>query len=165
MLFRSIFDGWYENEDFSGDDIIVVEPGKTYYAKWIKPEPVEIQYSETKPIVVPGMTDMTGWSSSDESVVTVDESGNATAVNVGTAKISAEGVYKGRKQNFTIAVNVSPMLITYGSTSDDVIDGNETYNRPAIVYSQSVGKEEQLSDHIWFYPAKESAVQRAADAI
>ena len=161
-----IFDGWYENEDFSGDDIIVVEPGKTYYAKWIKPEPVEIQYSETKPIVVPGMTDMTGWSSSDESVVTVDESGNATAVNVGTAKISAEGVYKGRKQNFTITVNVSPMLITYGSTGDDAIGWDHTYNRPAVVYSQPVGEsEEQLSDHIWFYPAKESVDASSGEKI
>ena len=151
-----VFDGWYDNESFNGESVTDVESGKTYYAKWIEIEPVELQYSQTKPITVLGMTDMTGWSSSDESVVTVDESGNATAVNVGTAKIFAEGIYKGRKQNFTITVNVSPMLITYGRTSDDVIDGNETYNRPAIVYSQSVGKEEQLSDHIWFYPAKES---------
>ena len=151
-----VFDGWYDNESFNGESITNVESGKTYYAKWIEIEPIELQYSETKPITVPGMTGITGCSSSDESVVTVDENGNATAVNVGTANISGEGIYKGRKQNFTIAVNVSPMLITYGSTSDDVIDGNETYNRPAIVYSQSVGKEEQLSDHIWFYPAKES---------
>lgn len=153
----SIFEDWYDNAELTGDPVNTYEIGKTYYAKWIKPEPVEIQYSETKPIVVPGMTDMTGWSSSDESVVTVDESGNATAVNVGTAKISAEGVYKGRKQNFTITVNVSPMLITYGSTGDDAIGWDHTYNRPAVVYSQPVGEnEEQLSDHIWFYPAKES---------
>lgn len=154
---NSIFDGWYDNESFNGESVTDVESGKTYYAKWIEIEPVELQYSQTKPITVLGMTDMTGWSSSDESVVTVDESGNATAVNVGTAKISAEGIYKGRKQNFTITVNVSPMLITYGSTGDDAIGWDHTYNRPAVVYSQPVGgNEEQLSDHIWFYPAKES---------
>lgn len=51
-----VFDGWYYEEDFSGDKILGIEPGRaedvTVYAKWVSEEEIEAQKQAEKDAII-----------------------------------------------------------------------------------------------------------------
>ena len=123
----AIFEGWYENAEFTGEAVAAAEAGKTYYAKWIGMENIELQYGAEQTIVSNGVT-LSGYESDNPSVATVDTNGNVKAVGVGTATISATGTYDNEPTNFTMTVTVTPRPINYTLTGDDTGSGSITYN-------------------------------------
>ncbi|MDE6953579.1 MAG: leucine-rich repeat protein [Erysipelotrichales bacterium] len=149
----NIFEGWYDNEDFRGNAVTSAVAGQTYYAKWTGIEPLEIRYSDTKNIkVTGGITDLSGWTSDNPDVVTVDHNGNVTGKNVGTAEISVSGMYQGQRVTFTTTVTVNPMQIIYGPADKT----DPTTGLPYLSYVPENGKAPLLSDMLGFYPVKES---------
>ena len=159
------FAGWNTVSDGTGisyADGASVIPTKdiTLYAQWIelKADDIIMEYGSTSSNfpTIDGVT-LSNWQSSNSEVVSI-ENDQIKAKNVGETTITATATTpNGGEAELKVTVKVTPMLITYGSTGDDAIGWDHTYNRPAVVYSQPVGEnEEQLSDHIWFYPAKES---------
>ena len=123
----AIFEGWYDNAGFTGEAVNTAEAGKTYYAKWIGMENIELQYGAEQTIVSNGVT-LSGYESDNPSVATVDTNGNVKAVGVGTATISATGTYDNEPTNFTMTVTVTPRPINYTLTGDDIGSGSITYN-------------------------------------
>ena len=123
----AIFEGWYDNADCTGVAVNTAEAGKTYYAKWIGMENIELQYGAEQTIVSNGVT-LSGYESDNPSVATVDTNGNVKAVGVGTATISATGTYDNEPTNFTMTVTVTPRPINYTLTGDDTGSGSITYN-------------------------------------
>lgn len=110
----AIFMGWYENSDFSDNAVTKAEPGKTYYAKWIGMDDMKLQYGgEEKLTSSAEISNLTGYQSSDTSVAAVDEEGNVTASGVGTAVISATGIYEGQQMTFKAVITVTPRILTY----------------------------------------------------
>lgn len=137
----AIFEGWYDNAEFTGEAVKTAEAGKTYYAKWIGMENIELQYGAEQTIVSNGVT-LSGYESDNPSVATVDTNGNVKAVGVGTATISATGTYDNQPTNFTMTVTVTPRPINYTLTGDDTGSGSITYN-----YSD---EHHALSDYMTF---------------
>lgn len=162
-----IFDGWNTQSDGKGTtykncEEVTFSQDIELYAMWraLDAVPKELATEYSSEISIPVSDNaivLKNLTSSDASIVSVND-GKLKAEHVGEAVITATATTEnGGETEVKINVKVTPMLITYGSTGDDVIGWDHTYNRPAVVYSQPVGEnEEQLSDHIWFYPAKES---------
>ncbi|MDE6952838.1 MAG: Ig-like domain-containing protein [Erysipelotrichales bacterium] len=150
---RSIFEGWYDNEDFHGEAVTSFEADKTYYAKWTGIEPLEIRYSDTEKIKVTGeVADLSGWTSDNTDVATVDHNGNVTGKNVGTANISVSGMYQGQRITFTTTVTVNPMQIIYGPADKS----DPTTGLPYLSYVPENGKAPLISDMLGFYPVRKS---------
>ena len=162
-----IFDGWNTQSDGEGTTYkncaeVTFSQDTELYAMWraLDAVPKELATEYSSEISIPvsdNVIVLKNLTSSDASIVSVND-GKLKAEHVGEAVITATATTEnGGEAEVKINVKVTPMLITYGSTGDDVIGWDHTYNRPAVAYSQPVGEnEEQLSDHIWFYPAKES---------
>ena len=123
----ALFSGWYENKEYTGEPAETYTAGKTYYAKWIGMEDIELQYGAEQTIVSNGVT-LSGYESDNPSVATVDTNGNVKAVGVGTATISATGTYDDEPTNFTMTVTVTPRPINYTLTGGDTGSGSITYN-------------------------------------
>ena len=138
----AIFDGWYANDDFTGEKVTSASNGETYYAKWIGMDDMELQYAGTQQITVSENISLSDYKSSDSSVATVDSSGNVTATGVGTATISATGTYNGQQAIFEATVTVIPRVLTYTNTDGSAGSGSITYN-----YS---GGHHALSDSLTF---------------
>ncbi len=162
-----VFDGWNTQSDGKGTtykncEEVTFSQDIELYAMWraldAVPREISIEYGSKASIPVSdNAIVLKNLTSSDASIVSVND-GKLKAEHVGEAVITATATTEnGGEAELKVTVKVTPMLITYGSTGDDAIGWDHTYNRPAVVYSQPVGEnEEQLSDHIWFYPAKES---------
>lgn len=126
----AIFMGWHENSDFSDNAVTKAEPGKTYYAKWIGMDDMKLQYGgEEKLTSSAEISNLTGYQSSDTSVAAVDEEGNVTASGVGTAVISATGIYEGQQMTFKAVITVTPRILTYHNkdTKPQENPGSVTY--------------------------------------
>ena len=97
------FAGWYDNPEFTGEAITVINGACTLYAKFTEPAPVqsvtidnkvtEIKRYETLQLtwtlnpVDPTISNVR-FSSSDESIATVDDKGLVTAVSTGIVTIT-----------------------------------------------------------------------------
>lgn len=127
-----IFEGWYDNMQFTGDKVTKPVTGKTYYAKWTGMEDVELQFGGTQKITISGGITLSGYTSSNTSVATVDNSGNVTATGVGTATLSATGAYNGKQTTFTATVTVTPRVLTYYNK-----DTNPQENPGSVTYPVS----------------------------
>ena len=138
---NSIFGGWYDNANYTGNPVTTVGEATTYYAKWIGMDDIELQYGGEQKITVSGVT-LSGYQSDDLSVATVDTDGKVTAVGVGTAIISATGTYNGQHTTFKATVTVTPRVLTYTLAGGDTGSGSISYN-----YS---GGHQKLSDYITF---------------
>ncbi len=79
-----------------------------------------------------GNTDKILWTSSKESVATVDENGVVTPVGVGSAKITAKAV--GGKKTAYCTVTVKPMPEWIEITGDNAVALGETINLNAYSY-------------------------------
>lgn len=123
----SIFGGWFENPEYSGQPATTYTGGKTYYAKWIGMDDIELQYGGEQQITVSGVT-LSDYQSDNPSVATVDESGKVTATGVGTATISAAGTYNGQQTTFKATVTVTPRVLTYTLAGGDTGSGSISYN-------------------------------------
>ena len=141
----SIFGGWYTNAQFNGEKATAFSAKQTYYAKWIGMDDMELQYGGTQQITVSDNITLSGYTSSDPSVATVDSSGKVTATGVGTATISASGNYNGQSTTFKATVTVIPMPITFGSGSGENPSGTVDH-----VYD---GMAPDYFDYAAFYPA------------
>ena len=138
---NSIFGGWYDNADYTGNPVTTVGEATTYYAKWIGMDDIELQYGGEQKITVSGVT-LSGYQSDDLSVATVDTNGKVTAVGVGTAIISGTGTYNGQHTTFKATVTVTPRVLTYTLAGGDTVSGSISYN-----FS---GGHQKLSDYITF---------------
>ncbi len=141
----SIFEGWYESSDFSGNPVTTPVNNKTYYAKWTGMENMSLQYKETKKISVSGNITLSGYQSSDPDIATVSPDGVVTAVGLGTTTISATGIYHGISTTFTATVTVTPMSITFGNGTGENPSGTVDH-----VYD---GMAPDYFDYAAFYPA------------
>lgn len=137
----AIFAGWYDNAEFTGEEVLTTSNGKTYYAKWIGMDDIELQYGGEQTIDVSGVT-LSGYQSDNPSVATVDETGKVTATGVGTATISATGAYNEQATTFKMTVTVTPRVLTYTLAGGNTGSGSITYN-----YS---GGHHALSDSLTF---------------
>lgn len=141
----AIFKGWYENSDFSGDAVTKAEPGKTYYAKWIGMDDMKLQYGGEKKITSSAeISDLAGYQSSDTSVAVVDGEGNVTAAGVGTAVISATGIYEGQQMTFKAVVTVTPRMLTYYNK-----DSKPQENPGSVTYAVS-DEHQNINDLLTF---------------
>ena len=138
---NSIFGGWYDNADYTGNPVTTVGEETTYYAKWIGMDNIELQYGGEQKITVSGVT-LSGYTSDNPAVATVDGTGNVEAVGVGTAIISATGTYNGQHTTFKATVTVTPRVLTYTLAGGDTGSGSISYN-----YS---GGHQKLSNYITF---------------
>ena len=122
----AIFDGWYAKADFTDEEVLTTSNGKTYYAKWIGMDDIELQYGGEQQITVTGV-ELSNYQSNNSSVATVDTNGTVKAVGVGTATISATGTYSNVETTFEMTVTVTPRVLTYYQDSDSVNPGTITY--------------------------------------
>ena len=157
----SIFEGWYDNAQFTANKVTTAESGKTYYAKWIelKDQSISMEYGSTKELpTVSGVT-LSEWTSADESVAKV-ENGKIKTVNAGKTTLTAKAsTASGGTATFTVNVEVTPMSIIYGSP-DKTEDG-----RPYIAYSLNEdGTAPKISDILGFYPVKEKQGESGYEA-
>lgn len=60
---------------------------------------------------------MVEWSSSDESVATVDENGKVTALKAGTATITAKALDGDKTATFTLTVKEAATSVTLNKTA------------------------------------------------
>ena len=117
------FDGWYLEEDYSGEKLTgsyAPKENVTLYAKWIIPvEAVELSCDSLRLFIGEGNTvtatitpDGTGasieWSSDNEAVASVDSSGNITAIAEGEATITATA--GGKSASLTVSVYVNSLI-------------------------------------------------------
>ena len=66
---------------------------------------------------------MVEWSSSDESVATVDENGKVTAVKAGTATITAKALDGDKTATFTLTVKEAATSVTLNKTAIELSVG------------------------------------------
>lgn len=144
----AIFEGWYDNAEFTGEAVAAAEAGKTYYAKWLDlgVADVSLEYRQTQTITAPAGVTFSNWKSEDPSVATVDN-GTITAVGVGKTTISVEAAANGQNTVAKISVTVTPMNITFGA-------GNGEDPGGTITYQYNGGQAPAFSQFATFYPAK-----------
>lgn len=123
----AIFDGWYENAEFTGEKVTTTTNNKIYYAKWIGMDNIELQYGGEQQITVTGV-ELSNYQSDNSSVATVDTNGTVKAVGVGTATISATGTYSNEETTFEMTVTVTPRVLSYyKDDSSNLNPGTITY--------------------------------------
>ena len=144
----AIFEGWYDNAEFTGEAVKTAEAGKTYYAKWLDlgVADVPLEYRQTKTFTAPAGVTFSNWKSEDPSVVTVDN-GTITAVGVGKTTISVEAAANGQNTVAKISVTVTPMNITFGTRKGE--NPGDT-----ITYQYNGGQAPAFSQFATFYPAE-----------
>ena len=116
-----IFDGWYEDANFSGEKVTSVTKSCTLYAKWLEETPVssisisnkitEIDRYETHQLEwlinpVDAAIKSVVFTTSDKNVATVSEEGLITAVADGTVTITIQSLSpSGVTDSFTLKVS------------------------------------------------------------
>lgn len=149
----SIFGGWYDNEDYTGEAVPTPTAGKTYYAKWIEltAENISMEYGSTSAGLptIDGV-ELSNWQSSDPTIVSI-ENNQLKANKVGTTTLTATAKTEaGGTATLTVYVEVTPMRIIYGSPDQTSDDG-----RPYIVYALNAdGTTPTFSELLGFYPVK-----------
>lgn len=150
-----VFDGWNTQSDGKGTtykncEEVTFSQDIELYAMWraldAVPREISIEYGSKASIPVSdNAIVLKNLTSSDASIVSVND-GKLKAEHVGEAVITATATTEnGGEAELKVTVKVTPMLITYGSTGDDAIGWDHTYNRPAVVYSQPVGENEEAT--------------------
>lgn len=145
---NAIFEGWYEDSDFSGEPVTEVTAGNIYYAKWLDLgiTDVSMQYQQTQNIAAPEGVTYSNWSSDDTSVAVVEE-GNIIATGVGETTITAVA-HKAGVGTATVRMNVSvaPLNITFGTGTGENPGG-------VIHYQYNGGQAPDFARFAKFYPA------------
>lgn len=108
-------------------------------------------------LTVPAKYKSVKWSSNDKKVVTINKSGTLTAVNGGTATITAKSGKKIFKCYVTVKEDYSEWVHYstdhYGALLDDLIDGNvvvidgEFYMSPEYFNSIISAREKAMEEH------------------
>ena len=141
------FVGWYDTPQFSNliDENHVPTGYETYYARYTKSvETAELEYdefdlvvNEVEPITFTDSTELEPrtYSSNDDSVATVDSSGNITAHAVGTTSIIVTGTLSGTSQ--TVVVRVHTQSVDYTIDFDE--DGGEEVSNMTIPRNATIG--------------------------
>ena len=142
----AIFEGWYDNAEFTGEAVATAEAGKTYYAKWVDltVSAISMQYGDVQAFPQIEGVVFTGWESADPSIVKITEEG-IKAVGVGETTITSDAALARSGEKVTVTVNVAPRILTYTLAGGDTGSGSITYN-----YS---GGHHALSDSMtikWF---------------
>ena len=156
-----VFDGWYENENFTGEKVSQIGPEQTedviLYAKWIRNEVIEITLNKTQITIEEDQTENliatitpenatnkeVVWTSSDENVATVDGEGTVTAVGVGEATITAKtenGITATCRVTVTQKI-INPTEITLNKTQI-TIEEEQTENLIATITPENATNKE-----------------------
>ncbi len=102
-------------------------------------------------------TDTIIWSSSNETVATVDENGVVTAIRKGTAKITAQSTLGSKKATCTITVNPMPEWIEI--TGDSAVAKGKSITLKAYAYYLDTdGDETKTKDIIFWRSLNEDVV-------
>ena len=116
-----IFNGWYQNSDFSGDKATALADGKPYYAQWQEKNEQVLSYNTkevnkhindeafTNPLTKLDNGGDVTYTSSDEKIATVNEKGEVTIVGAGTATITATAA---ETDNYKKAVASYDLIVT-----------------------------------------------------
>lgn len=131
----NIFAGWYTKNGTStgdwGSEVTTPTAKSTYYAKWYginNAGDVQLFGEYQLTTILPEGASVTGWSSSDSSIATVDSNGKVTAHKLGEVKITASITgYEGH-DSVSATIQIVPRKITYTSAQDTDLAGGITYN-------------------------------------
>ena len=151
-----VLDGWYTNDSYTTKINTSTTPGGyvTYYAKWVKSvEDADIDNTSfTMPldssdaIIInnEGELEEYTFTSSDESIATVDQNGNITAIGVGNTTITLEGITTGSTVTITIVVTapVSTYTVEFDTQGGTSVNPMEVDKNTAIGTLPSTNKNE-----------------------
>ena len=151
-----VLDGWYADDYYvTKINASTIPSGYvTYYAKWVKS--VEDADLQTNTFTMPldssdaiiinndGELEEYTFTSNDESVVTVDENGNITAVGVGNTTITIEGITTGKTVTITVVVTapVSTYTVEFDTQGGSSVTSMEVDKDTAIGTLPSTSKNE-----------------------
>ncbi|MFA5543057.1 MAG: InlB B-repeat-containing protein [Bacilli bacterium] len=135
------FGGWYLNSDFTGDPVTKISSNAKLYAKWVEKNPVtEIKINNTETVmekfstlqllfdVLPNeaFNKTVAFSSTNDKVLKVSDTGLVTALNAGTASIVIKAVVSGITA--TIELTVTPqddIVVKYSDNFTGTLFVNE----------------------------------------
>lgn len=125
----ALFDGWYENKEYTGESAETYTGGKTYYAKWVDltVSAISMQYGDVQAFPKIEGVVFTGWESADPSVVEITGEG-IKAVGVGETTITSDAALARSGEKITVTVNVAPRILTYTLADGETGSGSITYN-------------------------------------
>ena len=140
-----IFDGWYDNPEFTGNPITSIGQDVTLYAKWIEEIPVDsISITNKINAIDRFQTHQLTWAlnpsnaaikgvefeSSDTDIAIVDENGLITALNNGSVTITIRSLSPSKVTD-TVTINVSSpdhFDVSYDDESYVAVDGQIKLN-------------------------------------
>ena len=142
-----VFDGWYKEIDGFGKvtNETIPESDVTYYAVWklrlnnstISPDSMTLEIDDKKKIIIDGeipVEDYT-FTSNNESIVTVRESGLVTAVAPGETTITVTGETSQDTATITVIVNKPKYTIDF-----DPNEGTVEPNSKTVVMDEEIGE-------------------------
>ena len=161
------FAGWYLNSDFSGEPVTTVRSSTKVYAKWDIKDPVTaieilnpvavLDKFATHQLQIKILPDnafnkQVVYSTSDDKVLQVSDTGLVKAVNAGKATISVKSVVTG--VTATVEITVSPQDdITIKYSKD--FDGTLKLNKEVTLTLAGVGK---LTGSSFAYTSKDTNI-------
>lgn len=121
----SIFDGWYEQKDFSSSPVTTAQAGKTYYAKWAESD---YEISDTSL----NFASVSYGSAVDAQTITVTGTGGSGTL---TAESSDEGIFTATASGseVTVAPKVNLDVGTYSEVITITTPDNATFSVPVTI--------------------------------
>ncbi len=149
-----IFDGWFTEAE-GGDEIsstTTVTGETTYYAHWsksvalanISPASVTVTRGQSANIIVTNVDETYTFTSSDESVATVDENGQILTVAKGTTTITIEGTRSHATKTVDVKVNPVMYTVTFNSQGGSNVGDASIEENTAIGELSTPTKENQV---------------------
>lgn len=161
------FDGWYDNDSFTGEVVTTPETDKTYYAKWTEKVDQSISYENTtvEKHINSGtftneltQTTVDGeitYISSNTDVATVNETtGEVTIVGTGTATITATvaetDIHKKAVAEYTLTVTDHSFTdYVFNNDATCTVDGTKTAKCDFCDVTDTVTDEGTKTEHDW----------------
>lgn len=142
-----VFDGWYKEIDGFGKvtNETIPESDTTYYAVWklrlnnstISPDSMTLEIDDKKKITIESETPIENYTftSNNESIATVSESGLVTAVAPGETTITVTGETSHDTATITVIVN-KPIYTIYFNTNEGTVEPSSK----TVVMDEEIGE-------------------------
>ena len=154
-----IFDSWYVDETFTTkvDETTLVTENTTYYAKWLKSvalaelnkESITLTRLDSDNIIASNVDEEYTYTSEDESIATVTETGLVTGVGKGTTTITITGTQSTKTKTVNVTVNPIIYQVTFDVDGGSTVEPQNVEENTAITSLPITEKENYIFDS-WY---------------